>query len=143
METLRTGDRVAVVVTPAFGKPRIREGEVFAVADGVAQLEVFAPGEPHAPCTVVVEDTTPHLGRPPTSDHGALQPGDSGNDVTGLQADLYALGFGIKTTGVYDEQTRVTVEEFQKAVAMVPHGFATRATRDRLAELIRCNRGDH
>ncbi|MCI5075567.1 peptidoglycan-binding domain-containing protein [Oricola sp.] len=143
IEKLIAGDRVAVVVTPAFGKPRLREGEVFSVSEGIAKVEVRAPGLPNWPCTVETADTTPHLGRPPTSDHGALKPGDEGDEVTALQAELHALGFGIARTGVYDIQTRVTVEEFQKAVGMVPHGFATKATRDRLTELVRCNRAEH
>lgn len=73
----------------------------------------------------------------------AICPGDSGADVLALQADLYALGFGIDKTGVYDEQTRVTVEQFQAALGLVAHGFATRATRDRLSECVRCNQAGH
>lgn len=79
----------------------------------------------------------------PADEPDALKPGDSGDEVTALQSDLHALGFGIEVTSVFDDQTRVTVEEFQKALAMVPHGFATKATRERLAELVRCNRAEH
>ena len=133
MAELRIGDRFLVSVKPAFGEPRWRTAEVFAVTGELATVQVRAPGEPDWPYTIDVV----------SYDGDALKPGDNGLAVVALQSDLDALGFGTEMTGVYDDQTRVTVEEFQKAAGMVPHGFATPRTRERLAEMVRCNRADH
>lgn len=46
---------------------------------------------------------------------GTLRPGDSGPEVRTLQGRLYAQGFTyVSVTGVYDEQTRRGVTQFQQ-----------------------------
>ena len=43
-----------------------------------------------------------------------LLPGDSGAPVSRLQADLKAIGYGIKETGAYDDATATIVKAFQR-----------------------------
>ncbi|MBW8638978.1 hypothetical protein K1W69_17410 [Hoeflea sp. WL0058] len=52
METLTAGDHVIVQVTPAFGEPRNRRGEVFADRDGATKIQVRPPHAPARPYTV-------------------------------------------------------------------------------------------
>ena len=72
-----------------------------------------------------------------------LKRGDSGEEVEALQAELRSLGFSIEPTGVYDDQTWMAVEEFQRAFGMEPDGIATKATRERITECVRCNTAGH
>jgi|GEM_PF-3140185 len=81
--------------------------------------------------------------QPPDCEDGALKPGDNGEEVTALQSELSELGIGVTVNGAYDDETRVAVEQFQTALGMVPHGFATKLTRERLSECVRCNKTDH
>ncbi len=43
-----------------------------------------------------------------------LLPGDSGEPVTRLQAELRSIGYGIKETGSFDETTGLVVKAFQR-----------------------------
>jgi len=44
----------------------------------------------------------------------ALRPGDSGKTVSRLQEDLKTIGYGLSATGIYDDQTLLTVRAFQR-----------------------------
>ena len=44
----------------------------------------------------------------------ALKPGDSGADVEALQSMLTLYGYGVEISGVFDHQTRIVVEAFQR-----------------------------
>ncbi|ESY68473.1 MULTISPECIES: N-acetylmuramoyl-L-alanine amidase [Mesorhizobium] len=44
----------------------------------------------------------------------ALKPGDSGADVEALQSMLALYGYGAEISGVFDHQTRIVVEAFQR-----------------------------
>jgi N-acetylmuramoyl-L-alanine amidase len=51
----------------------------------------------------------------PLSDGGsAMKPGDEGGGVWGMQALLQGYGYGIKTSGTYDEETCQVVTAFQR-----------------------------
>lgn len=45
---------------------------------------------------------------------GPLSPGDEGLGVIVLRAGLHRLGYGLKPGGDYDDETRLTVEAFQR-----------------------------
>ena len=45
---------------------------------------------------------------------GPLSPGDDGLGVIVLRAGLHRLGYGLKPGGDYDDETRLTVEAFQR-----------------------------
>ncbi|BAV46222.1 N-acetylmuramyl-L-alanine amidase, negative regulator of AmpC, AmpD [Mesorhizobium loti] len=44
----------------------------------------------------------------------ALKPGDSGADVEALQSMLALYGYGVEISGIFDDQTRIVVEAFQR-----------------------------
>ncbi|TSE06600.1 N-acetylmuramoyl-L-alanine amidase [Mesorhizobium intechi] len=44
----------------------------------------------------------------------ALKPGDRGADVEALQSMLTLYGYGVEISGVFDPQTRIVVEAFQR-----------------------------
>ncbi|GLQ78631.1 N-acetylmuramoyl-L-alanine amidase [Mesorhizobium huakuii] len=44
----------------------------------------------------------------------ALKPGDSGADVEALQSMLTLYGYGVEISGVFDHQTQIVVEAFQR-----------------------------
>ncbi|QKD03137.1 peptidoglycan recognition protein family protein [Mesorhizobium loti] len=44
----------------------------------------------------------------------ALKPGDSGADVEALQSMLALYGYGVEISGIFDHQTRIVVEAFQR-----------------------------
>lgn len=50
----------------------------------------------------------------PLADEIAVAPGDSGPEVEALQDALAFYGYGIETTGAYDEATRQVVTAFQR-----------------------------
>jgi N-acetylmuramoyl-L-alanine amidase len=43
-----------------------------------------------------------------------LKPGDNGADVEALQSMLTLYGYGVEISGVFDHQTRIVVEAFQR-----------------------------
>ena len=43
-----------------------------------------------------------------------LSPGDEGLGVIVLRSGLHRLGYGVQPGGAYDEETRLTVEAFQR-----------------------------
>jgi len=133
MTELQTGDRVAIASRPYLGEQRIRGGDVFSVEGDRVLAEVRAPGVPDWPCTIEVADER----------DGCLMRGDRGDEVTELQADLYALGFTIETTGHFDEQTRTAVRGLHQALGLPQTGVVTLRIRERIRELVRCNRAEH
>lgn len=66
-----------------------------------------------------------------------LSPGDQGLGVTVLRAGLHRLGYGLKPGADYDDETRITVEAFQRhwRPASVD-GVADGETRARLVGLL-------
>lgn len=44
----------------------------------------------------------------------ALKPGDDGSDVEALQSMLALYGYGVEISGIFDDQTRIVVEAFQR-----------------------------
>lgn len=72
----------------------------------------------------------------PDGDCG-LAPGASGAEVRQLQRDLARLGYRLDETGVYDDDTRVTVTAFQRHFRPARvDGVADFSTRDALARLL-------
>jgi len=71
------------------------------------------------------------------ADEAALGPGDEGDAVAALQADLRRFGYGIEPNGVLDEATRVVVAALQRHFrpALVD-GIADGETRALLAGLL-------
>jgi len=51
---------------------------------------------------------------PLTPAAAALGPGDKGPEIAQLQAELKRYGYGIETTGVYDDDTAAVVTAFQR-----------------------------
>lgn len=133
MTELKSGDRVAIAFRHYLGESHIRGGDVFSVEDGRALAEIRALGQPDWPCTIEVVDER----------DGCLMRGDQGAEVTELQADLYALGFTIDTTGHFDEQTRTAVRGLHQALGLPETGVVTMQIRERIRELVRCNRAEH
>ncbi|WP_330328651.1 peptidoglycan-binding protein [Streptomyces sp. NBC_00536] len=82
----------------------------------------------------------PVVERPPTptapTGGGTLRPGDSGAEVRTLQERLFAQGFTyVSVSGVYDEQTRRGVRQFQRDRGLTGdpsgiYGPRTRAAMD-------------
>jgi N-acetylmuramoyl-L-alanine amidase len=50
----------------------------------------------------------------PLSEGSVMKPGDEGNGVRGMQALLQGYGYGLTTTGTYDEATEQVVTAFQR-----------------------------
>jgi N-acetylmuramoyl-L-alanine amidase len=44
----------------------------------------------------------------------ALKLGDNGADVEALQSMLALYGYGVEISGIFDDQTRIVVEAFQR-----------------------------
>ena len=67
----------------------------------------------------------------------SLSPGDRGDAVCALQADLAAYGYGIDLTGDYDTRTRDVVIAFQRHFRPAQFdGVADAQTRDVLRQLL-------
>ena len=68
---------------------------------------------------------------------GLLQLGDDGIGVVVLRAGLHRLGYGLKPGGEYDEETRLTVQAFQRHWRQSRvDGVADGETRARLVGLL-------
>lgn len=68
---------------------------------------------------------------------GPLSPGDDGLGVIVLRAGLHRLGYGLKPGGDYDDETRLTVEAFQRHWRpQRVDGIADGETRARLVGLL-------
>lgn len=68
---------------------------------------------------------------------GPLWPGDEGLGVIVLRAGLHRLGYGLKPGGDYDDETRITVEAFQRHWRQDRvDGVADGETRARLVGLL-------
>lgn len=68
---------------------------------------------------------------------GPLSPGDDGLGVIVLRAGLHRLGYGLKPGGDYDDETRLTVEAFQRHWRPERvDGIADGETRARLVGLL-------
>lgn len=70
---------------------------------------------------------------PPLPGDAALAPGDSGTEVAALQAGLRRYGYGVETTGFYDEDTATVVTAFQRHFR--PAQVDGRADRSTMATL--------
>jgi len=80
---------------------------------------------------------------PDTADRPALGPGDAGEDVRDLQTGLARFGYGIATSGAYDDQTAIVVMALQRHFRpRLVDGIADGETRAVLARLLdRCGKG--
>jgi N-acetylmuramoyl-L-alanine amidase len=66
----------------------------------------------------------------------SLAPGEKGGDVTALQKQLAAFGYGIGKTGLYDEETATVITAFQRHFRpMKVDGIADGQTRALVARL--------
>lgn len=63
---------------------------------------------------------------------GNLKPGDTGERVIQLQKMLTFLGYPVKTTGLFDDQTVNSLMEFQRINKLVPTGSLENSTREHL-----------
>ena len=92
---------------------RIRPTRVLAHSD-VAPTRKQDPGEKF-PWEPLHEAGVGHWVAPVAITEGALlQPGDSGPAVTAMQAALKEYGYGIPTSGEFDELTMAVVTAFQR-----------------------------
>ncbi|QKC83057.1 N-acetylmuramoyl-L-alanine amidase [Mesorhizobium sp. NZP2077] len=67
----------------------------------------------------------------------ALKPGDSGADVEALQSTLALYGYGVEISGIFDHQTRIVVEAFQRHFRpRLVDGLADDSTMRTLQELL-------
>ncbi len=65
-----------------------------------------------------------------SADHTLLQPGDSGEAVTALQARLYELGYTTtETDGTYGPGTEEAIRDFQSANGLLVTGIADQTTQ--------------
>jgi N-acetylmuramoyl-L-alanine amidase len=53
-------------------------------------------------------------GSPSSNAHRAIALGEQGSDVARLQSDLACYGYGIETTGIFDEGSQIVVSAFQR-----------------------------
>lgn len=80
----------------------------------VAPGRKIDPGEKF-PWRALFEAGVGHLVAAAPIRRGAvLKTGDAGADVEALQSMLALYGYGVEISGVFDQQTRVVVEAFQR-----------------------------
>jgi N-acetylmuramoyl-L-alanine amidase len=73
----------------------------------------------------------------PIDDGPALRPGEHGAAVASLQTALARYGYGVATTGAYDEATEAAVTAFQRHFRPARvDGIADRSTLKTLADLL-------
>lgn len=76
------------------------------------------------------------------TDRAALQPGDRGEAVRSLQADLAAFGYGLAVDGLFGPETAAVVTAFQRHWRQARvDGIADGGTLARLAQLLGRYRG--
>lgn len=79
--------------------------------------------------TTTIPPTTTTTAPPPPGADGTLEPGESGDEVAGLQAHLGDLGYWLgNPDGTYGQLTRQAVMAFQKAEGLSRDGVAGPAT---------------
>lgn len=100
------------------------------VFDYFAEYRVAYEGEIECTIDEPLECTT-------LSDDGVLRPGDEGEDVEALQADLAALGyFAGDTDGDYEEETEAAVSAFQTDYLLAVDGKAGPQTLSLLGNVV-------
>ncbi len=118
------------------GRHHILPHNVLAHSD-IALGRKIDPGEKF-PWRVLQEAGVGHFVAPArTGGRPVIGPGDQGEEVEKLQADLAAYGYGIAVTGIFDPSTEVVVAAFQRHFRpRRVDGVADRSTRDTLTRLL-------
>jgi N-acetylmuramoyl-L-alanine amidase len=129
-------DSVVSLCADILARHRIRSDRVLAHSD-VAPLRKSDPGEKF-PWRQLHDAGIGAWVLPAAIGGGAVcRPGDSGNEVAGLQASLKSHGYGIETNGRYDAQTTAVVTAFQRHFRPARvDGIADRSTIETLQALI-------
>jgi len=106
-------DAVIGLCRGIVGRHAIPARRVLAHSD-VAPGRKIDPGEKF-PWAALFEAGVGHLVPPaPVRRGAALKPGDNGADVEALQSMLALYGYGVEISGIFDHQTRIVVEAFQR-----------------------------
>ena len=95
------------------GRHSIAAERVLAHSD-VAPGRKIDPGEKF-PWRTLFEAGVGHFVAAAPVRHGALlKAGDTGSDVEALQSMLALYGYGVEISGIFDRQTEIVVEAFQR-----------------------------
>ncbi|MBN9221238.1 MAG: N-acetylmuramoyl-L-alanine amidase [Mesorhizobium sp.] len=106
-------DAVISLCRGIAGRHAIPAKRVLAHSD-VAPGRKIDPGEKF-PWTVLFDAGVGHLvPAAPVRRGAALRPGDAGAAVEAMQSMLALYGYGVEISGIFDPQTRVVVEAFQR-----------------------------
>lgn len=126
---------VAALCRDVVLRNRIASRRILAHSD-VAPSRKIDPGEKFD-WRYLFEKGVGHWVPPePIAEGDALRPGDVGEEVQHLQQTLARYGYGIATTGSYDDQTRFVVSAFQRHFRPeLVDGIADLSTRRTLERL--------
>ena len=91
-----------------------------------------------SPSSAEPDDTSSPTSEPTPSATALLSPGDSGDEVRGVQHRLLQLGWlEGQISGKFDDKTRLAVEGFQGKRGLPVLGFVDQATMDSLTSMTR------
>lgn len=103
----------------------------------VAPGRKIDPGEKFPWHRLAQEGVGHYVTPTPFTEGAVLAEGQAGRAVIELQAMLAFYGYGIRETGIYDRQTKVVVDAFQRHFRPTKvDGIADLSTRDTLSRLI-------
>ena len=128
---------VAELCRDILTRHKILARDVLAHSD-IAPARKIDPGEKFD-WKYLYEKAVGHLVAPePLSGGSFLQPGDQGDAVLALQSLLKLYGYGIQLTGIFDDDTRLTVAAFQRHFRQAKiDGVADASTVATLHKLLR------
>ena len=127
---------VAALSRDICERRRIAPGRVLAHSD-VAPRRKIDPGEFFPWDRLAAAGVGRWIETAPPDDTALIEEGAAGEAVSALQRDLAAFGYKLAETGVYDEETLVTVAAFQRHYRPARvDGRADASTLDALSRLL-------
>ena len=134
-----------IVGTPTFGKGTIQQlvplgnGDMLKLTIAKYLTRNYRPisDEGITPDTYIADEAPKGEKIPLYLARTPLITGDSGENVTALQEGLNLVGYKVKVTGLFDQQTYEAIKTFQDAQKIMPSGNADARTLNAVNRALR------